>query len=585
MNRYTALIDQLTSGQALFKHTKWLIFFTLLSLLSACGSGSEEGAASDSQAPVISLNGNNPFIQNEDAAYTEAGANAQDNLDGEIDVVISGSLDTTTAGTYAITYTATDEAGNQATATRTIIVREPLAFITIWKTDNEGASDDNQIKIVTTTQDQNYQIDWGDNTSSNNVSGDVLHTYSTPGTYTIRISGDFKNIKFDWQGTDQDKIMSIEQWGSTQWTTMENAFYSCHNLIVNATDIPDLSLVTNMSDMFFRAYNVNADVSQWDVSSVTNMSQTFKYAKAFNGDVSSWDVSSVTDMSGLFSNAVIFNRDINGWDVSNAVDMSWMFSGAVTFNKDLNRWDVSKIIDMAGMFHGAAVFNGDISSWITASVKITRIMFYKAAAFNRDISLWNVSNVTDMSRMFSGATTFNRDINEWDVASVNDMSRMFYDAAAFNGNINGWDVASVNDMSKMFYYATAFNGDINEWVVSNVSDMSDMFEGARAFNGDISQWDVSKVINMSGMFATAKAFDRNLGQWNVSNVQDMSWMFLRAKLSTENYDALLQGWSSQVLQSNVLFDVGKSQYSAKAKTARDTLINTYHWGVYDGGLQ
>ncbi len=581
MNMLTAFIRQITSGQAHFKCTKWMIRLSIFSLLSACGSGSD-GINPDSQPPVITLNDSNTITIIQGRVYSDL-TTANDNVDGMVEVIITGRVDTQTLGTYTLNYTATDAAGNQATAIRTIIVREPSAFITIWKTDNEGISDDNQIKIVTTTQDQNYQIDWGDDTSSNNVSGDVLHTYSTPGTYTISISGDFKNIKFDWRDTDRDKIMSIEQWGSMQWTTMESAFYSCHNLIVNATDIPDLSSVANMSGMFFRAYNVNADVSQWDVSSITNMSQTFKYAKAFNGDVSSWDVSSVTDMSELFSNAVIFNRDLNGWDVSNAVDMSWMFSGAVAFNKDLNRWDVSKVTAMTGMFHSAAIFNGDIRPWVTDSVTTMNIMFYNAAAFNRDISLWNVSKVTNMSRMFYNATTFNRDINEWDVASVNDMSQMFYDAATFNGNINGWDVASVNDMSKMFYYATAFSGDIKQWVVLNVSDMSGMFEGARGFNGDISQWDVSKVTNMSGMFATAKAFDRNLSQWNVSSVVDMSWMFLRAKLSTENYDALLQGWSGQILQSDVIFDVGKSQYSAKAKTAHDTLMNTYHWSVYDGG--
>ncbi len=56
--------------------------------------------------------------------YTEPSASATDNVDGSVTVTISGSVDTNTLGTYQITYSATDEAGNSATATRTILVVE-----------------------------------------------------------------------------------------------------------------------------------------------------------------------------------------------------------------------------------------------------------------------------------------------------------------------------------------------------------------------------------------------------------------------------------------------------------------------------
>jgi hypothetical protein len=55
--------------------------------------------------------------------FTDPGATAVDNIDGSVVVVASGSIDTSTAGTYTITYTAKDAANNSASATRTVNVK------------------------------------------------------------------------------------------------------------------------------------------------------------------------------------------------------------------------------------------------------------------------------------------------------------------------------------------------------------------------------------------------------------------------------------------------------------------------------
>jgi len=60
-------------------------------------------------------------------------------------------------------------------------------------------------------------------------------------------------------------------------------------------------------------------------------------------------------------------------------------------------------------------------------------------------------------------------------------------------------------------------------------------------------------------------------------------MFNDIALSLENYDALLQGWSSQNLQLNVPFSGGDSQYSSSSQTARNILTGYYYWRVADGG--
>jgi len=63
----------------------------------------------------------------------------------------------------------------------------------------------------------------------------------------------------------------------------------------------------------------------------------------------------------------------------------------------------------------------------------------------------------------------------------------------------------------------------------------------------------------------------------------MSSMFSDVELSTENYDAILIGWSELELQENVNFDGGFSQY-CNGSEARQYIIDTFSWVIDDGGL-
>ena len=61
------------------------------------------------------------------------------------------------------------------------------------------------------------------------------------------------------------------------------------------------------------------------------------------GEINSWDVSLITDMSDLFYGKTTFNDDISSWDVSNVVNMANMFRWANVFNGDISSWDVSNV--------------------------------------------------------------------------------------------------------------------------------------------------------------------------------------------------------------------------------------------------
>ena len=79
----------------------------------------------------------------------------------------------------------------------------------------------------------------------------------------------------------------------------------------------------------------------------------------------------------------------------------------------------------------------------------------------------------------------------------------------------------------------------------------------------------------------ATAFNQDLSQWDVSSVTNMSEMFKNIALSTDNYDALLNGWSQRVVQPNVTFGAGDSLPSLASDAAKATLEGK-GWVITDG---
>ncbi len=448
----------------------------------------------------------------------------------DIRSVVNGS------GTYPLSFTVTDGAQSLANTINVNIFNDNEWFITHWETkaSEEGqaaTSLDRTITIpVVADSTYNFVVDWGDGTvetltNADMVNGLFSHTYALVGDYTVKIVGDFPRIYFE--PTGSTKIQSVSQWGNIEWASMSGAFYNCDSLQVTATDSPDLSKVTDMSKMFAQSLKFNSDISGWDVSQVTNMSGLFYGAESFNnGDAAlDWtNTSSVTKMDSMFFKAFNFNQDVSDWDVSAVKSMSSMFREASSFN------------------NGGAPFDWGNK---TGSVENMAAMFMFAGAFNQDISAWDVGEVLDMNSMF-----------------------------AYSGFNNGG--VALN-------WGSGGAGTGTE----KVQNMMAMFLGATAFNQPIGDWDVREVKFMNYMFAySSTTFDQNIGTWNIDSLQDAAYMFYGSRLSSDNYDALLEGWAGQTRSDGttaiqgVSFHGGTSRYCL-AGAARTDLMED-GWG--DGEL-
>ena len=274
--------------------------------------------------------------------------------------------------------------------------KEVLPYISRWTTvgNNEVVS-----LYLNSTGTYNFWADYGDGTPrvhiTSHTDSDAEHTYATPGTHTITITGlctgmdgsDVYGLSQASGRTYQNQLIEVVDLGNVGWRTFSGLFYRAGNL----TDVSggDTSRVTNMGNMFAWATNATPDTSGWIVDNVTQMGTMFLEARSADPDVSGWNVSNVTDMSGMFWTALAANPDVSAWDVSSVTSMLRMFSETTTADPDVSGWDVSNVTDMTSMFHDATMANPDVSAWDVNSVTNMRWIFYNASAADPDMGNWN----------------------------------------------------------------------------------------------------------------------------------------------------------------------------------------------------
>ena len=301
-------------------------------------------------------------------------------------------------------------------------------FVITVKTDN-GVRPPTEFTIPTSNEAiYNYDVDCNDDgiDEAVNLTGDYTCNYALlggSGTYTIRIKNTFPRPVF---GTiNPDKLISVEQWGTQQWTTFLDGFRATPNLSINAMDTPDLSNVTDLEGMFRNSgVGKGSGNWNWNTTRITNMKNMFRLAQNFNKDINSWDVSNVTNMEGLFSANYGFNTDIGGWNVSKVTNMRDMFGAATEFNQDIGMWNVGAVENMESMFHSAEKFNHDVGGWDVSKVINFRNMFQRAVTFNQNISGWNVSSGINFERMLNIAVKFNQNLSSWNMSSAENVISM-----------------------------------------------------------------------------------------------------------------------------------------------------------------
>ncbi|MFC3157661.1 Por secretion system C-terminal sorting domain-containing protein [Chryseobacterium arachidis] len=311
-------------------------------------------------------------------------------------------------------------------------------FITLWKPNINGTID-NTISFGGTGT--SYIIQWEEvgypqhhgvltsvTSNSSNPTiisfGSSLNTNPIQATYKVKASngsGLFYGFKANTSNLNiNQKLVEISQWGDITWLQQfDRGFANCPNLNVTATDTPNLTQISNVSQMFLNCSSLIG-----------------------NNSFSNWNTSTVSNMSGMFNGASLFNQNIGGWNTTNVTDFSNMFAYASAFNQNIGAWNTASATTFFGMFRSASAFNQPLNSWNTENVTNFRYVFMDATSFNQPLHHWQTGKGTDFQHMFENATSFNQPIGNWDVSMVNYFAgfNMFNGATNFDQDISAWNM-------------------------------------------------------------------------------------------------------------------------------------------------
>ena len=142
----------------------------------------------DTTAPVITLVGDTQITVEVGSTYTDLGATASDNYDGDIsaDIVTVNNVDTSVIGSYTVTYNVSDDAGNAATeVTRTVNVTDTTAPVITLVGDTQITVEvGSTYTDLGATASDNYDGDiTADIVTVNNVDTSVIGSYTV--TYNV----------------------------------------------------------------------------------------------------------------------------------------------------------------------------------------------------------------------------------------------------------------------------------------------------------------------------------------------------------------------------------------------------------------
>ena len=215
-------------------------------------------------------------------------------------------------------------------------------FIITINTAETGTSENNQFilssagtyDVIAERQDAEGSVTFDD------VNGTETLTFPSEGIWKLFCIGKGVNplyrIRFNNSG-DRLKLYEINQWGTAEWgfSGVFYAFYGCSNMILRATDTPNLSSTTSLRSCFEGCTKLGSEgdagsISNWDVSTITEFRAMFRSTPGFNQPIGDWDVSNATSfgtiVDGMFYTNYAFNQNIGNWSLNTeGVSLHGMF--------------------------------------------------------------------------------------------------------------------------------------------------------------------------------------------------------------------------------------------------------------------
>jgi prepilin-type N-terminal cleavage/methylation domain-containing protein len=352
----------------------------------------------DNIKPIINISGNSSISVNKDSTYIDAGATATDNTDTSVVVNAISNVNTNVIGTYTVTYSAIDSAGNVADEIiRTVQVIDVLApVITI------NGSNPVSIYVGTSYTDAGA-------TATDDVDGDITNRITTTSTLNPNAIGTY-TVTYSVKDTANNLATATR--------------------IVNVIDniAPTVLFGTNGNSIWAKAYSTTVTVSdahsgvnvntlkyQWSISTTTpaeaSYSSTFTNGGTINtpagvtGNYYLWILAK--DNAGNITNikSNVFNLDntlpvitLNG-------------SGNITIDKGTSYTESgATATDAHSGINGSVSISGSVNTGVAGTYTITYNVSDKAG--NAAATVSRTVNVREVQVLTTTTVTFNESTNQ-----------------------------------------------------------------------------------------------------------------------------------------------------------------------------
>ena len=446
-----------------------------------------------------------------------------------------------------------------------------------WTTTSDG--DSIELSSPVNTIIYNYDVDWGDGSSESNVTtNDKTHTYTTAGTYEVRIKSSSSSFCLDMSlstSANRVQLKKFKNWGNVALQSVRNMFMNATSMVYEATDYPNLTALSSSAtyksarQMFRNCTSMtDLDISNWQNTELLTTSNAWQYFLFDCHNLATFNGSNLTCASSC-TTFIYFAHDVgknvgcnftmDDCSFTGATDLSNFFQSLklnTTFS--VQNWTLNptpNTCNMTNLFYnvdsnaGTGNINLDLSGWTNTACSKSFSNMYRGCNALGEINMtnWNTENVTNFSFMFytNYQVTKLEGLSGWSSASATTCVSMFYFAYKMSfptGTSNfgtAWatNLGAVNFTNFMtrcgFGQAGGYGNapDVTNWDMSSVTSITSMFSEARFTNAlEPQSWDVSSVTGsvanfMLGNDGTTGTLD--LSAWNFTNAVTNMTNFIR----------------------------------------------------------
>ena len=459
----------------------------------------------------------------------------------------------------------------------------------------------------------NYDIHWGDCKSDFGVDREIAHTYTTAGIKTIIVVGDLQRVTFE-NEFDRQKVLSLNSWGPSIWSTMKEMFQGCINMTANTvSDQPNMSNVTDLEETFnlcqrltsldvsgFDTSNVTIfkglfdgcfrlealDVSGFDTSKATTFQSMFRQCTSLASlDITNFNSSLVRNMTAMFETcAGLTTIDLSNLDTSEVTIMNNMFNACEGLTSlDVTNFNTSKVAGMASMFSNIPFITSlDVSSFDTSNVETMFGMFREMIGLiSIDLSTFNTAKVESMGRMFNDCTTLTTlDLASFNTSSCTRFDEMFRFCEKLTSiNTIGFNTSAGTNFDEMFegcFDLLSIN--LLSFNTANATNMDRMFKDCQSLTSlNVSSFDTSNVTTMIQMFRSCQSLTSlNVSSFDTSSVTSMFQMFVDCHalitLDVSGFDTVNVTNMHYMFKDCTLLDVDVSIFNIESLTTAQDMF-------------